>query len=193
MKRDSAHSGPEAAASLIDCVSHCGHFVLRCLHSVQCLLLRQNLYFSVTITFCFCHHEAPETRRTGGDADWQLTEIFIRSEPAELLRWTSCGKSVTLRLNAACFLRSGCRLHHYKLCKTETYGNALHYSSEGAEAKRALRFFSQPPHVLPHPSRDEVISESLLSSLDVRSHAAAQQAGRLECCCHPGSLKFKER
>lgn len=43
-------------------------------------------------------------------------------------------------------------------------------------SKQTLCFFGMPRHALVHPSQDEVISESLLSSLDVRSHAAAQWA-----------------
>lgn len=56
--------------------------------------------------------------------------------------------------------------------------------------KASSGLFSEPPHVLPHPSRDEVISESLLSSSEVRSHAAAQRACRLERRCHTGKIKI---
>lgn len=57
--------------------------------------------------------------------------------------------------------------------------------------KASTVLFSEPPHALAHPSQDEVISESLLSSLDVRSHTAAQRACRLECRCQPIKIKVK--
>lgn len=57
--------------------------------------------------------------------------------------------------------------------------------------KASAVLFSEPPHALAHPSQDEVISESLLSSLDVRSHTAAQRACRLECRCQPIKIKVK--
>lgn len=57
--------------------------------------------------------------------------------------------------------------------------------------KAGAVLLNKPPQALTHQSQDEVISQSLLSSLDVRSQKAAPWACRVERRRQPFKIKVK--